>query len=86
MYYPYTMGETAENVAKRWNISRHAQDEFALESQQKYSAARKLDRFKEEIIPVTVQAGKEVFDMEHDEHPRETSLEKLAQLKEEVFI
>jgi 3-oxoadipyl-CoA thiolase len=81
LYHPYTMGETAENVAKQWNISRHAQDEFALESQQKYSAARKLDRFKEEIIPVTVQAGKEVFDMEHDEHPRETSLEKLAQLK-----
>jgi len=81
LYHPYTMGETAENVAKQWNISRHAQDEFALESQQKYSAARKLDRFKEEIIPVTVLAGKEVFDMEHDEHPRETSLEKLAQLK-----
>ena len=81
LYHPYTMGETAENVAKQWNISRHAQDEFALESQQKYSAARKLDRFKEEIIPVSVQAGKEVFDMEHDEHPRETSLEKLAQLK-----
>ena len=39
MYYPYTMGETAENVAKRWNISRHAQDEFALESQQKYDKA-----------------------------------------------
>ena len=81
LYHPYTMGETAENVAKQWNISRHAQDEFALESQQKYSAARKLDRFKEEIIPVSVQSGKEVFDMEHDEHPRETSLEKLAQLK-----
>ena len=39
LYYPYTMGETAENVAKKWNISRHAQDEFALGSQQKYADA-----------------------------------------------
>lgn len=41
LYYPYTMGETAENVARQWNISRHAQDEFALESQQKYATAFK---------------------------------------------
>ncbi len=81
LYYPYTMGETAENVAKQWNISRHAQDEFALESQQKYAAALKADRFKEEIVPLRVTLGKEIFDMENDEHPRATSLEKLAQLK-----
>lgn len=81
LYYPYTMGETAENVAKRWNISRHAQDEFALESQQKYAAALKADKWKDEIVPLRVTIGKEVYDMENDEHPRETSLEKLAQLK-----
>ena len=81
LYYPYTMGETAENVAKQWNISRHAQDEFALESQQKYAAALKADKWKDEIVPLRVTIGKEMFDMENDEHPRATSLEKLAQLK-----
>ena len=81
LYYPYTMGETAENVAKRWNISRHAQDEFAMESQQKYDDALKAGRWTDEIIPVQVQVGKETFDMENDEHPRLSSLEKLGQLK-----
>jgi acetyl-CoA C-acetyltransferase len=81
LYYPYTMGETAENVAKQWNISRHAQDEFALESQQKYAAALKADKWKDEIVPLRVTIGKEMFDMENDEHPRLSSLDKLAQLK-----
>ncbi len=81
MYYPYSMGETAENVAKQWNISRHAQDEFALESQQKYAAALKAGKWADEIIPVQVQAGKETFDLENDEHPRLSSLEKLGLLK-----
>ena len=81
LYYPYTMGETAENVAKQWNISRHAQDEFALESQQKFAAAHAEHKFRDEIVPVQVQIGKEVFDFDTDEHPRQTSLEKLAQLK-----
>jgi acetyl-CoA C-acetyltransferase len=81
MYYPYTMGETAENVAKRWNISRHAQDEFALESQQKYATALKEGKWTAEIIPVQVQVGKDSFDLENDEHPRLSSLEKLGQLK-----
>ena len=85
MYYPYSMGETAENVAKQWNISRHAQDEFALESQQKYAAALKAGKWADEIIPVQVQVGKETFDLENDEHPRLSSLEKLALLKP-VFI
>ena len=80
-YFPYSMGETAENVAKQWNISRHAQDEFAMTSQQKYAAAQKENKFKDEIIPVQVQVGKEVFDFDQDEHPRLSSLEKLAQLK-----
>ena len=80
-YFPYSMGETAENVAKQWNISRHAQDEFALESQQKYDKAHKEQKFKDEIIPVQVQIGKESFDFDKDEHPRLSNLEKLTQLK-----
>jgi acetyl-CoA C-acetyltransferase len=81
LYYPYTMGETAENVAKRWNISRNAQDEFALASQQKYARAFTAGKWKDEIVPMQVQIGKEVFDFDTDEHPRLTSMEKLAQLK-----
>jgi 3-oxoadipyl-CoA thiolase len=81
LYYPYTMGETAENIARQWNISRHAQDEFALGSQRNYFKALKENKFKTEIVPVRVQIGKEEFDFDKDEHPRETSLEKLAQLK-----
>ena len=81
LYYPYTMGETAEQVAKRWNISRNAQDEFAIESQQKYARALAANKWKDEIVPLQVQIGKEVFDFDTDEHPRLTSLEKLAQLK-----
>ena len=81
MYFPYTMGETAENIAKQWNISRHAQDEFAMSSQQKYAKALKENKFKEEIIPVRVQVGKDTFDVEHDEHPRLSGLDKLAMLK-----
>jgi 3-oxoadipyl-CoA thiolase len=81
MYYPYNMGETAENVAKQWNISRNAQDEFAMESQQKYAEAYSAGKFKNEIIPIKVQVGKDAFDFDKDEHPRISSMEKLAQLK-----
>ncbi len=80
-YYPYTMGETAENVAKRWNISRHAQDGFAFASQQKYEKAHAENKWANEITPVQVQVGKDVFDFDKDEHPRLSSMEKLAQLK-----
>jgi acetyl-CoA C-acetyltransferase len=81
-YYPYSMGETAENVAKQWNISRHAQDEFAFESQQKYFAALAAGKWKDEIFPVEITPNKTdriVFDA--DEHPRKSSLEKLSQLR-----
>jgi len=81
MYYPYTMGETAENVAKRWNISRHAQDGFALSSQQKYESALAENKWHQEITPLQVQIGKDVFDFEKDEHPRVSSMEKLSVLK-----
>jgi 3-oxoadipyl-CoA thiolase len=80
-YYPYTMGETAENVAKQWNISRSAQDKFALESQQKYFKAEQAGKFKDEMVPVQIQEGKDQYDVDKDEHPRETTLEKLASLK-----
>lgn len=81
-YYPYSMGETAENVAKQWGISRHAQDEFALASQKKYFAALEKDKWKYEIAPVEILGGKEekIF-FDRDEHPRKSSMEKLASLK-----
>lgn len=78
-YYPYSMGETAENVAGQWNISREEQDAFALNSQDKYFAAREAGKFDDEIVPVEVDGGRDVFSA--DEHPRKTSLEKLSGLK-----
>lgn len=81
LYHPYSMGETAENVAKQWNISRHAQDEFAFESQEKYFAALATDKWKDEIIHVEAVQGKEVLVVMADEHPRKTSIEQLAKLK-----
>ena len=81
MYYPYSMGETGENVAKQWGISRHAQDEFAYESQQKYFTALEEGKWKDEIVPVEIDQNKEKKIFDTDEHPRKTSMEKLAQLK-----
>lgn len=81
LYYPYSMGETAENVATKWKIAREAQDQFALASQQKYFQAQAASKFKDEMISVTVPKGKETFLFDKDEYPRETSLEKLAALK-----
>jgi len=76
------MGETAENVAKQWKISRHAQDEFALRSQLKYFAALASGKWKDEIVPVEITPNKtEQIIFCEDEHPRKTSLEKLLQLK-----
>lgn len=82
MYYPFSMGETAENVAKQWNISRHAQDEFALQSQEKYFAALDKQKWKDEIAPVEILTGKEeTIYFDKDEPPRRSSLEKLASLR-----
>jgi 3-oxoadipyl-CoA thiolase len=81
LYHPYSMGETAENVADKWKISREEQDQFAFSSQQKYFAANKSDKFKKELISIMVQKGKELVEFNEDEYPRQTSLEKLAQLK-----
>jgi 3-oxoadipyl-CoA thiolase len=69
-----TMGETGENVAERWAVSREDQDAFALRSQQRWAAAAEAGRFDDELVPVG--------DVTRDEHPRsDTSAEKLASLK-----
>ena len=76
------MGETAENVAKQWKVSREQQDEFALASQQKYFAALEAGKWKDEIVGVEVKNERgEISLFDRDEHPRKTSLEKLASLK-----
>jgi 3-oxoadipyl-CoA thiolase len=82
MYHPYSMGETAENVAKQWNISREAQDEFALNSQNRYFKALAEGKWKDEIVTVEVMNDKkEKISFDKDEHPRQTTLEKLSHLK-----
>ena len=82
MYYPYSMGETAENVAVHYAITRERQDEFAYGSQMKAKEAITTGRFKDEIIPVEIQAKKEILIFDTDEFPRfDTTLEKLAKLK-----
>lgn len=81
LHHPYAMGETAEEVAKQWNISRIQQDEFACSSQGKYVAAHEAGRFKEELIGVEIRQGKQTILFDTDEHPRATNLEKLSQLK-----
>jgi len=81
LYHPFTMGETAENVAKQWNISRQEQDEFALASQEKYAAAKAADKWADEIAAVEMDNKGLISWVVNDEHPRETSLEKLSSLK-----
>jgi 3-oxoadipyl-CoA thiolase len=82
LYHPYSMGETAENVAAQWKISREAQDAFAFESQKRYLAAHEANRFAEEMIAINIPQKKgdpTIFNK--DEHPRLSSLEELAKLK-----
>jgi len=77
-----SMAETAENIAQAYNISRMDQDKFALRSQEKAHAAQNNGCFSEEIIPVDITLKKgEKLSITEDEHPRITSLEKLASLK-----
>ena len=80
-YFPYGMGETAENVAEQWKIDREAQDIFAMGSQQKYVSAYESGRFKDEITPVSIpQKRADTLLMDKDEHPRLSSMEKLSSL------
>lgn len=75
------MGVTAENVADEHDISREAQDEFALESQRRAAAAIEAGYFKDQIVPIEIKTRKGMVAFDTDEHPKETSLEKLAGLK-----
>ncbi|MBK4217979.1 acetyl-CoA C-acyltransferase family protein [Paracoccus caeni] len=75
------MGVTAENVATEHQISRAEQDEFALESQKRAAAAIAAGYFKDQIVPVEVKTRKGMVAFDTDEHPKETTLEKLAGLK-----
>src|SRR6266446_2742938 len=83
MHHPYSMGETAENVAARHEISRTDQDAFALRSHQRAVAAQRSGRFAAELVPVTIPQKKgEAVVVAIDEHPRaDTTMEKLAVLK-----
>jgi 3-oxoadipyl-CoA thiolase len=82
-YYPYSMGETAENVAERWGIDRERQDAFALESHRRAVAAIEDGRFAGQIVPVEVTGRKgEVTVVDRDEHPRaDSTLEALGRLR-----
>lgn len=82
LYHPYSMGETAENVARQWNISRAEQDAFALASQEKYAAAFSSGKWKDEIVPFEILGSRqEAFFFDTDEHPRLSGIDKLAALK-----
>ncbi len=81
-YYPYSMGETAENVVERCTVSREEQDAFALTSQQRWTDAHAAGRFTDEIVPIEMLDGKETRTVDTDEHPRpDATLESLATLK-----
>ncbi len=82
LHYPFAMGQTAENVAKQYGITREEQDFFAFESQRKYARALEKGRFRKEIVPVFIPSPKgdtALFDA--DEQPRFSPIEKLASLK-----
>ncbi|HEY4108686.1 acetyl-CoA C-acyltransferase [Puia sp.] len=82
LHHPYSMGETAENVARQWKVSREAQDAFGLSSQEKYFAALEAGRWTAEIAPVEILGGKqEKIFFSADEPPRHSSMEKMAALR-----
>jgi 3-oxoadipyl-CoA thiolase len=83
LHYPYSMGETAENVAERYGIDRERQDGFALESHRRAVAAIEAGRFDDQIVPVEVTGRKgETTLVRRDEHPRaDTTPEALAKLR-----
>ena len=78
----YHMGNTAENVAKQWQITRQQQDEFAVKSQNKAEAAQKAGRFKDEIAPVTVKSRKGDIVVDTDEYPKAgVTMDSIAKLR-----
>lgn len=82
MYHPFSMGETAENVAERYKVSREEQDKFAFDTQNNYQRAFEAGRFREEItaVPIPQKKGEPLM-FDADEHPRQSTLEVLAGLK-----
>ena len=80
-YNNYHMGTTAENICDIWGITREELDEFGYNSQMKALAAIKSGRFEDEIVPVTVKKKKETIEFKVDEHPKDTTLEKMAKLR-----
>ena len=81
-FHGYHMGNTAENVARNWQIGREEQDRFAVASQNKAEAAQKAGRFKDEIVPVTVKSRKGDVVVADDEYPKHgTTLDTLAKLR-----
>ena len=83
LHHPFPMGETAENVARKYNISREDQDQFAISSQQKWATAHAQGLFTDEIVPISIPQRKGNPVVVHtDEHPRpEMTLEKLSTLR-----
>ncbi len=83
LHHPYSMGETAENVARKHKVSRQDQDAFAVWSQQKWAAAHELGLFDDEIIRVEVPQRKgDPIIVDTDEHPRpDSTIEKLGKLR-----
>jgi len=78
----YHMGNTAENVAKQWQITRQMQDEFAVASQNKAEAAMKAGKFKDEITPVTIKSRKGDIVVDTDEYPKKgVTLESISKLR-----
>ena len=82
LYHPYTMGETAENIAEKWSISRQEQDEYAYNSQLKWQKANELNRFNDEIMDFEIPQKKgDSIIFNKDEQPRLSSVETLSSLK-----
>jgi acetyl-CoA C-acetyltransferase len=82
LHHPWTMGETAENVAEKYQISREDQDQFAYETQVRWKEAQAAGYFNNEIVPVSIPQKKgDPIVFNTDEHPRLSSVETLAKLK-----
>lgn len=82
LYHPYSMGETAENVAEKYKITREEQDEFAFDSQMKAKNAIESGKFRDEIFPVDIRLKKDIVKFDKDEFARfDTSVEALSKLK-----
>ena len=81
-FHGYHMGNTAENIAKQWQITRQQQDEFAVGSQNRAEAAQKAGKFKDEIVPVTIKTRKGEIVVDADEYPKHgTTMDSIGKLR-----